>query len=61
MMKNLDHLGVFGMEFYVYIPKQFREEIRQECVWLNDKDGYQVYLPSVKKTVHLHDVFFKPE
>ena len=29
--------------------------------YLNDKDGYQVYMPYLNKTVHLHDVYFKPE
>ena len=30
-------------------------------VYLNDKDGYEIYLPSLKKTVHSHDVYFKSE
>jgi hypothetical protein len=30
-------------------------------VYLNDKDGHEIYLPSLKKTVHTHDVYFKPE
>jgi hypothetical protein len=25
------------------------------------QDGYEVYVPSLKKTVHVHDVCFKPE
>ena len=29
--------------------------------YLNDKDGYQVYMPYLNKIVHLHDVYFKPE
>jgi len=30
-------------------------------VYLNDKDGYQVYMPSLNKIVHSHVVYFKPE
>ena len=29
--------------------------------YLNDKDGYQVYVPSLNKIVHSHYVYFKPE
>jgi hypothetical protein len=29
--------------------------------YLNDKDGHQLYVPSLKKTVHSYDVYFKPE
>ena len=67
VMKNLDHLRVFGTEYYVYIPKQFPKKFDSKDVfgrmnsYLNDKDGSQVYVPSVNKIVHLHDVYFKPE
>lgn len=27
----------------------------------NEKDGFQVYIASLKKIVHSHDVYFKPE
>jgi hypothetical protein len=29
--------------------------------YLNDKDGYQVYVPYLKKTAHSHDVYCKSE
>jgi hypothetical protein len=29
--------------------------------YLNDKDGYQVCVPSISKIVRSHDVYFKPE
>jgi len=29
--------------------------------YLIDKDGYQVYTPSLNKNVHSHVVYFKPE
>ena len=66
VMKKLDHLRVFGTECYVYIPKQFRKKFDKSLFgrmigYLNDKDGYQFYMPSVKSIVHFHDVFFKLE
>jgi hypothetical protein len=66
VMMNLDHLHVFGTECYVFIPKQFQKKF-DKCVfgwmigYLNDKDGYQVYMPSLNKIVHSHIVYFKPE
>jgi hypothetical protein len=67
MMKNLDHLCVFGTECFVYTPKQFRKKFNNKSVfgriigYMNGKDVYQVYVPSLKKIVHLHDIYFKPE
>jgi hypothetical protein len=29
--------------------------------YLNNKDGYQVHVPSLSKILHSHDVHFKPE
>jgi hypothetical protein len=65
VMKNLD-LCVLGTECYVFIPKQsgkkFKENVFGRMIgYLNDKDGYQVYVPSLKKTVHSCDVYFKSE
>jgi len=67
-MKTLDHLHVFGTECYIHIPKQFRKKFDKKkkvfgsmIVYLNDKDGYQVYMPSLNKIVHSHVVYFKPE
>ena len=67
MMKNMDHLHVFGTECYVYIPKQFQKKSDNKSVsgrligYLNDKDGYHIYMPSLNKIVHLHVAYFKPE
>jgi len=66
VMKNLDHLRVFGTECYVYIPQQFQKKFDNKSMfgrmicYLNNKDGYQVYVPSRNKTVHSH-VYFQPE
>jgi len=67
VMKNLDHLCVFGTECHAYIPKMFQKKSENKSVfgqmigYLNDRHGYQVYMPFLNKTVHLHVVFFKPE
>ena len=67
MMKNLHHLHVFCMECFVYIPKQFRKKFDKKSVfgwlvgYLNDKNVYQVYVPSLRKILHWHDIYFKPE
>ena len=51
VMKNSDHVHVFGTECYVYNPKQFRKKFDNKIVfgqmtgYLNDKEGYQVYMP----------------
>ena len=63
VMKNLD-LRVLGTECYVYIPKQFRKKFNKNVFgrmigYLNYKDRYQVYVPSLK--MHSHDVYFKSE
>jgi hypothetical protein len=33
VMKNLDHLRVFGMEYYVHIPKQFRKKFDDKSMF----------------------------
>lgn len=42
-------------------PKAVSEVFGRMIGYLNDKYGYQVYVPSLKKTVHSHDVYFKSE
>jgi hypothetical protein len=57
---------VFLTECYVYIPKELQNKFDNKSVfgrmigYLKDKDGYQVYVPCLKKIVHSH-VYFKPE
>jgi hypothetical protein len=53
-------------ECYVHIPKQFRKKFNKNVFgrmigYLNDKNGYQIYVPPLKKTVHPHDIYFKSE
>lgn len=58
---------MFGMECYVCIQKQFWKKFNKIVFgrmidYLNNKDGYQGYVPYLlHKTVHSHDVYFKPE
>ena len=52
--------------FFIYtnqFPKKFYNKgvFGRMISYLNDKDWYQVYVPSVNKTVLSHDVCFKPE
>jgi hypothetical protein len=54
MMKNLDHLCVFDVEYFVYTSKQFQKIFEKKSAfsqligYLNDKDVYQVYMSSQK-------------
>jgi hypothetical protein len=51
VLKNLNHLRVFGTECYAYIPQQFQKKFDNKSLfglmmcYLNDNDGYQVYVP----------------
>jgi hypothetical protein len=64
---SLRHLKIFGTECYVHINKQFRSKFDDKAVhghmvgYVNERDGYRVYLPAQKKVVLSHDVKFKPE
>jgi len=66
-MIELDHLRVFGTECYAHIPKNFRRKFDNKSVhghmvgYVNDKDGYKIYLPSQKKIIKSRDVDFKTE
>ena len=57
---------MFGMECYVCIQKQFWKKFNKIVFgrmsdYLNNKDGYQVYVPYLHKIVYSRDVYFKPE
>ena len=64
---KLDHLRIFGTACYVHIQKQFRSKFSNKSVfghmvgYVNDKDGYRVWIPSRNKVVCSHDVVFKKE
>lgn len=66
-VENLNHLRVFGTGCYVHIPKQFRSKFDNKSVfghmvgYVNDKDGYRVWIPSRGKIICSHDVLFKSE
>lgn len=65
--ENIKFLKVFGTECFVHIPKQFRSKFDNRAVrghivgYVNEKDGYRIWVPSLNKVVCSHDVRFKPE
>lgn len=64
---SLEYLRIFGTECFVHIPKQKRHKFDSKAIkgkvvgYLNDRDGYRVYLPSKHQVVCSRDVVFKPE
>jgi len=64
---KLDHLKIFGTSCYVYIQKQFQSKFDSKLVlgyligYVNDKNGYRVWIPSQRKIIQSHDVIFKSE
>lgn len=51
----------------MHIPKEIRRKFDEKAMfgnlvgYVNDKDGYRVWVPKLKKVVCSHDVVFKPE
>lgn len=64
---SINHLKIFGTQCYVHIPKQFRGKFDKKAHlgylvgYVNEKDGYRVYVPSKDNVVRSHDVKFKLE
>lgn len=64
---RLDHLRIFGTRCYVHVNKKFRSKFDNKAVlghlvgYVNDKDGFRVWIPSQRKLVMSHDVKFQPE
>lgn len=64
---SFDHLRIFGSECYVNMPKQFRSKFDPKAIlghfvgYVNDKDGYKVWVPSKHRIVKSRDVDFRPE
>lgn len=65
--KSFDHLRIFGSECYVNIPKQFRTKFDDKAVfgnfvgYVNDKDGYKIWVPSKHRVIKSRNVDFRPE
>uniref|UniRef100_A0ABD2WYY7 Integrase catalytic domain-containing protein n=1 Tax=Trichogramma kaykai TaxID=54128 RepID=A0ABD2WYY7_9HYME len=65
--KSFNHLKIFGSECYVNIPKQFRRKFDKKAVfgrfvgYVNEKDGYQVWVPSKNRVINSRNVDFRPE
>lgn len=66
-IEKLDHLRIFGTPVYVFTQKQYRSKLESKSVlsylvgYVNDKDGYRVWISSQRKVTCSHDVIFKPE
>ncbi len=64
---SLNHLKIFGTECYVHINKNFRSKFDDKAVhghlvgYVNDRDGFRVWIPTQRKIVLSHYVRFKPE
>lgn len=64
---KLNHLRIFGTRCYVHIPKEFRKKFDEKAMfgnlvgYVNDKDGYRIWVPKLKRVVCSHDVIFKSE
>lgn len=64
---SFDYLRIFGSECYVNIPKKFRSKFDDKADlgyfvgYVNDKDGYKVWIPSKHRIVKSRDVDFRPE
>lgn len=53
VMKNLDHLHVFGTECYIYIPKQFQKKFNKKRVCLVEWLSTWMIKMGTKFTCHL--------
>lgn len=66
-LENLNHLKIFGTECYVHVQKQFRFKFDNKALkghlvgYVNERDGYRIWIPSKNKIIRTHDVRFKPE
>ncbi|KAL0278101.1 UNVERIFIED_CONTAM: hypothetical protein PYX00_000010 [Menopon gallinae] len=64
---NLNHLRIFGTPCYVHIPKQKRLKFDDKASaghmvgYVNERDGYRVWIPKFRIVICTHDVKFKPE
>ena len=62
---SLSHLGVFGCDAYVHVPKEKRTNLdskSEKCISIGYKDGlkgYKLWNPVTGKVVYNWDVVFK--
>lgn len=64
-VENLNHLKIFGTGCYVYVQRQFPSKLDIKSVfavgYVNDKDGYRVWILSKNKIICSHGVSFRSE
>lgn len=64
---SFNYLRIFGSECYVNIPKKFRAKFDDKAVfgyfvgYVNEKDGYKVWVPSKHRIMKSRNVDFRPE
>ncbi|KAL0279164.1 UNVERIFIED_CONTAM: hypothetical protein PYX00_000774 [Menopon gallinae] len=66
-LTSIKHLRVFGTPCYVHVPKQNRQKFDDKALpgnfvgYVNDRDGYRVWIPTVRNVIRSHDVRFKED
>lgn len=66
-LKKLDHLRVFVTECYTHVPKSLRKKFDAKSMlgifveYINEFDGYRIWVPTKHRIVLSHDVMFKPK
>ncbi|KAK9712137.1 hypothetical protein QE152_g25073 [Popillia japonica] len=64
---RFDNLRIFGTGSYLHVNKSFRSKFDDKAIlghlvgYINDKDGFRVWVPAQRKLIMSHDVRFKPE
>lgn len=64
---SFDYLRIFGSECYVNMPKKFRSKFDAKAIfgyfigYVNDKDGYKVWVPTNNRIMKSRNVDFRPE
>jgi len=62
---SLSHLGVFGCDAYVHVPKEKQTKLDskfENCIFIGYKDGlkgYKLWNPVTWKVVYSRDVVFR--
>jgi hypothetical protein len=64
---GIEYFRVFGTECFTHIPKEKRQKLDKKAIkgylvgYLDDGQGFRVYVPSIRDVVLSRDVKFKPE
>lgn len=65
---SIKNLKIFGTECFVHIPSEKRRKLDKKAIpgylvglYLDNNQGYRIYIPSTRKIILSRDVLFKPE